>query len=95
MSEQFKVGEICVLHSLVITPERNGEEVEIISPLTPHVFVYGTYMAHLVLHKNGARRWTPKIKLRRKPPQQDLTAWADAKVKDITKPVNVPDQVPA
>lgn len=97
----FKVGEICIGQNMIYTTQYNGMECTVTGELT--VRAYKCRDTGVRMHGVGYRvRWadgkvtfTKHHNLRRKPPQQDLTAWATAKVQDITKPVNVPDQVPA
>jgi hypothetical protein len=100
MSKQFKVGTIVIGQNFIYKVECNGMEGEIDAPLAIRTAInplgeLETSLCYGVRWANGHIGWVSPPNLRRKPPQQDLTAWAAAKVKDITKPVNVPDQVPA
>lgn len=97
MSEQFKVGEVCIGQNHVVTTRFNGMECEIIDGLAPRHFrdkfnnMKETWsVAYMVLWANGETTYAEPPRLRRRPPKQDYTSWANAKVKQVTKPVNIP-----
>lgn len=83
----FKIGEICVGHGLVIYPEYNGVECEIILSIRPHSGInwrtgnasHG--MHYQVKFSDGSIQNIREINLRRRrPPSREIdtvVSWSD------------------
>lgn len=100
MTQQFKVGEICIGQYFVIDTELNGMECEIIGGLENAVGIDRLRRIHmgpayLVRWANAEVSSVYPHNLRRKPPKQSTDAWATEMVKQVTKPAHQPEGVPA
>lgn len=87
----FKVGEIAILTFSNLLPELQGEEVEIITlarvchpknRANPGIY-------YKIKIKDGRKFNTPPEHLKKKPPPPDVVEWANQKVKDLFKQVEV------
>lgn len=97
MSEQFKVGEVCIGQNFTLDLDRNKMECEVLESAEYSIgidSIGGLHFgpAYFVRWADGQESSVAPCKLRRKPPKQDLTEWAASKVRDLTKPVTQPEK---
>jgi hypothetical protein len=97
MSEQFKVGEICIVQNATHNSEKyNGTECVVVSGWELRVASIGKeYLMCLVRLCDGKELYACDFHLRRKPPKQGLTEWANAKVKQLLSMQPIKEQEPA
>lgn len=91
MSDQIKVGSICIGQNFGVFQEYNGMECEVIGELAPRrsknnlTGIIDTDYRYRVVWANGQKRCAKPFYLRLKKPPQDIISWADEKVKGITR----------
>lgn len=85
----FKVGEVCLIHGLIIFTEYNGAECTILQPLQPHPEEpYSTELWHQVQNDDGFVGWIRPKNLKRKQPPEDKKTWiGEQSVLDLFKVV--------